>query len=261
MTLRKKLISAILASSFIALITASMPPIPAPVPANMEDAHWWWPQSDTEYKAVKWGYDDPSGSVLVYQDFAGKYVNMRGGHRVVPHAPNISRRIWIFGNSTAVGLELPDRYTFPSILQMLVGNAYRVENMGLAGIDIKAIAAWMKLQPVSDGDVILLLDGVFIRDEEAYAKEVQDARDWVIAHGAAFYFVLQPFQPSVWPQLVGIYPEFRRALKDASWMLDWGAMFKDQERVFAGRAGVHFNDEGSIVLAARLYLMLLSKLG
>jgi len=223
--------------------------IVSPVPAPLVDAPWWWNEVRPQWgDAFKLEYD-PTGTIPVFKDYSGKGITMRGGQRVVEYAPDADKRLWIFGNSALLGMELPDRYTIPSMLQMLIGSSVRVEDRALSGGDIWALNAYLSVTPIKAGDLVVFVSGGLDSNIDDYMKALNGAREFAESHGAAFSHVIQPC--AIQHNCVQ-YTGLRSRLNGASYSLDLGDLFADRQRVFF-ESGLHMNDEGSFVVASRIY--------
>ncbi len=99
-------------------------------------------------------------------NFDGKYVNVVNQQRVTTDQPqNYRHKIYIFGGSTMVGLEVGDQYTIPSYLQRMINEAYPdsylVENMGVDAYNAKEQTYYLThAVNLSSGDIVIFYDGV-----------------------------------------------------------------------------------------------------
>ncbi len=68
------------------------------------------------------------------ENYDGNYINFEDGfRRTVAQPTSAPNTIWLIGNSTMVCQQVADAYTIASQLQVLVGNTYRVVNVGMGG--------------------------------------------------------------------------------------------------------------------------------
>lgn len=80
---------------------------------------------------------------LIYnQDFKGKWINVINGIRTTSFSPDrFKQKVYVFGGSTVICLEVPDQYTFPSYLQKMLNhhkeNHFKVLNYGYVGASLK----------------------------------------------------------------------------------------------------------------------------
>ena len=95
----------------------------------------------------------------VSDDFTSAEVNTRNGARVTTHQPmNSIHTLWLFGNSVAYGLFVPDDDTIASRLQSLFPH-WRIVNQSTSGQSVRGQVAWLKQTPIKPGDIVVFVDG------------------------------------------------------------------------------------------------------
>jgi hypothetical protein len=98
---------------------------------------------------------------LRLRDYAGKYVNIVNGHRVVPNAPEgAERTIYVFGGCITFGAGCPDGGTSSAHLQQLLLDGghcdFRVENRGaFVFARGRFVFEQMKAMPYKPGDILV----------------------------------------------------------------------------------------------------------
>ncbi len=101
---------------------------------------------------------DPDGLVFP-GDFEGVYYNVKDGIRhTVGQPTHDAPTLYLFGNSTVFNGYLPDAYTLPSALQVLVPN-FRIVNMGANGASARIQLARLEKTRLRSGDVVVFYDG------------------------------------------------------------------------------------------------------
>jgi lysophospholipase L1-like esterase len=96
-----------------------------------------------------------------YPAYSSKWLNIENGHRKTSYFKNHSMRtIYIIGGSAVVGQEVPDNWTIPSQLQLLISDNFMVENFGYSGITSKKQLEVIKSLKVKPGDIVISYDGV-----------------------------------------------------------------------------------------------------
>jgi hypothetical protein len=98
-------------------------------------------------------------------NFHGRFFNTSGGIRATTfQPPAASHTVWMLGNSTLFGYEVPDELTIPSQLQRLLNAAYgphyRVVNLGQTGLGIPQNLRLLKRLPVRPGDIVIAYEGL-----------------------------------------------------------------------------------------------------
>lgn len=82
-----------------------------------------------------WTLTPQKGSFDFLQDKTGKFVNIKGGHRVIPDYLNSSdsKTMYFFGNSVMYGIGTDDENTLPSLIakeiKSRLKNLYHIKNM------------------------------------------------------------------------------------------------------------------------------------
>ncbi len=110
-----------------------------------------------------------SGEILTYEtgrtgylapaDFSGKLYHVKDGIRLTVGNPKVyEHTIWMFGNSSLLGFNVPDADTIPSQLQALLPD-YRVLNLSAEGQLARGELAWLKEVPLRAGDSVIFMDG------------------------------------------------------------------------------------------------------
>lgn len=114
-----------------------------------------------EGRSVKWRTSPQFG--WLPEDREGRYVNIRD-HRRVTVGGSAGPRIWMFGGSTVMSVEVPDAYTPASVVQRLVdaaGRPLKVENVGATTVSIQhQLFRMQTMTPLGAGDVVVFYDGV-----------------------------------------------------------------------------------------------------
>jgi hypothetical protein len=97
------------------------------------------------------------------EDRTGRYLNIRD-HRRLTVGGSAGPRIWIFGGSTVMSVEVPDAYTPASVVQRLANEAnwpITVENLGATTVSIRhQLFRLRTMTPVGAGDIVVFYDGV-----------------------------------------------------------------------------------------------------
>src|ERR1043165_1582369 len=79
-------------------------------------------------KRMKWKTSPEFG--WLPEDQSGEYITIENHQRrTVPRIERPARRLWVFGGSTIIGLEVPDTFTIPSFLQRSLPDT-EVKNVG-----------------------------------------------------------------------------------------------------------------------------------
>lgn len=98
-------------------------------------------------------------------NFSGELINIENGFRRTINNPSFAeRRMWIFGGSTIICLEVPDAYTIPSQLSALVNaqseNQFEVINSGASTITSRHQLFKLKNSTtLKKNDIVVFMDG------------------------------------------------------------------------------------------------------
>jgi len=118
-----------------------------------------------EAKQITWQTGEGFG--WLPDDRAGLYINISQHQRLTSDKPkNGGRRVWMFGGSTMMGAEVPDKLTIPSFLQRKVtasGSEPSPLVYNLGATTITANHQLFRLTHMSDvqpNDVVVFYDGV-----------------------------------------------------------------------------------------------------
>lgn len=136
----------------------------SPPPPPYRNADFDVKQLTFERNNVNWKADDKYG----YQasDTKGSYINIVDGIRVTTGSPsNPKNRVWVFGGSTIMCQEVPDRYTVPSQIQKILNEkypeTYQVINLGATSLTTKH-QFWRLFNSTKElkkGDIVIFYDG------------------------------------------------------------------------------------------------------
>ena len=168
------LIALVVAEFATRLFDLISPPMPrtwreislsSPPPPPYRDADYDVTQLSFERNNVTWKADDKYGYRAA--DINGSYINIVDGVRVTTGSPsNPKHRVWVFGGSTIMCQEVPDRYTVPSQIQRLLNEkspeTYQVINLGATSLTTKH-QLWRLLNDahgLGNGDIVIFYDGV-----------------------------------------------------------------------------------------------------
>lgn len=160
--------------------------------AHLNVAYWSDPTflSEREAELSIWYFD--AYDQKRPHDMTGRYFNFRDGYRVTTGQPTgAAPTLWLFGNSTMSGTEVPDDETIASAMQRLVGSAYRVVNAGIMGCGTPQIAIAVQRAPIHAGDVVMVLSGAGDTPSD-YTRYLALSRRAALERGAAFIAFLQP---------------------------------------------------------------------
>lgn len=134
---------------------------PGPYPNSKYDIRELW----RETEQLGWVTDATFG--YTPKDFSGQHINIKNGYRrTTGNPPHADHRIWFYGGSTVICLEVPDEYTLPSHFAQLVNSikgaskSFEIINAGASSITIKH--QLNKLRTYSDlkkGDIVIFMDG------------------------------------------------------------------------------------------------------
>lgn len=75
-----------------------------------------------------------------------------------PSSALAEHTLYLYGNSVAFGLFVPDADTIASRLQALM-REWRVVNLSASGQSVRGQLAWLEMTPVRVGDAVVFLDG------------------------------------------------------------------------------------------------------
>jgi hypothetical protein len=93
-------------------------------------------------------------------DYSGQYYNVVNGQRVTTGQPsNYTNTIYLTGASNIFDIEVPDNYTIASQIQAIVGEEYRVENLGVIAMGNHQIAQRIRSLSLIPGDIVILYEG------------------------------------------------------------------------------------------------------
>lgn len=143
-----------------------------------------------------WNISEKTGDIYP-KDFSGRFFNTSNGRRKTAFQPEkFENTIYLFGDSTVYGAEVPDEHTIASQLQLLFNKAhpekYVVENFGITSFttdkQLKMLKAVNKLKPE---DIVIFYEGIneiflnifYANSESSYMKVVQndlDAFSWML---------------------------------------------------------------------------------
>lgn len=107
----------------------------------------------------------PRTNLIIPNDFHGHFFNVENGFRVTTDIPkNTTKKIFIFGGSTAYSSEVPDGYTIASYLQRKLNSAgytsYQVVNAGVTSVNTNQQVERLRITPTTKNDVVIFYDGV-----------------------------------------------------------------------------------------------------
>jgi lysophospholipase L1-like esterase len=122
-------------------------------------------QLSVERNNVNWASDELYGYRAA--DTKGIYINILDGIRKTTGVPaNPKHKVWIFGGSTIMCQEVPDRYTVPSQIQRILNEKYpgiyKVINLGATSLTTRH-QLWRLNNDAKDiglGDIVIFYDGV-----------------------------------------------------------------------------------------------------
>src|SRR4051812_37499472 len=93
------------------------------------------------------------------KDHTGKEITIREGWRVTPGQPSQAlHTVYVFGNSTLLGREVPDSLTITALLQKLLPG-YRFENRGVYAGSTENNLHDLKRTNLNPGDVVIFYGG------------------------------------------------------------------------------------------------------
>lgn len=128
-----------------------------------------------ERNNVNWSAGDDYG--YLPKDTKGPYINIVDGLRVTTGSPmNAKNRVWVFGGSTIICMEVPDRYTIPSQIQKILSESnsapYQVMNIGATSLTTKH-QLWRLINSsngIKKGDIVVFYDGINDIAQSLYYK-------------------------------------------------------------------------------------------
>ncbi len=133
---------------------------PAPYLYADYDLNKLWEESTQ----IGWRTDE--NYAYLPNDVSGEYINIKNGFRkTVGNPVGAAHRIWMFGGSTMMCQEVPDKYTLPSQFSGLVNNIkgakFEVINFGASSITIKHQLYRLKTDSdIKKGDIVIFMDGI-----------------------------------------------------------------------------------------------------
>jgi lysophospholipase L1-like esterase len=136
------------------------------------------------------------------KDFHGEYINIENGYRrTVGNAPNPTKRIWVFGGSTIICVEVADAYTVPSHLSKMAnakfGNHFEVINSGATTISSRHQLYRLKhATDLKKGDLVVFMDGWNDISQSLYydnpsGNMIESNREQIAAAGLGSRIILQ----------------------------------------------------------------------
>ena len=143
-----------------------------------------------------WNISEKTGDVSP-KDFSGRYFNTFNGIRKTSFQPEkFESKVYIFGDSTVYGSEVPDEHTIPSQLQVLFNKLYPekyiVLNYGIASFSSdKQLKMLKTVNDLKQGDIVIFYEGInevfvnifYANIDSPYMKFVQndlDALSWLL---------------------------------------------------------------------------------
>lgn len=132
---------------------------PGPYPNSKYDIRELWHETEQ----LGWVTDATFG--YTPKDFSGQYINIQNGYRRTTGNPlHADHRIWFYGGSTVICLEVPDEYTLPSQLSRLAnslkGPKFEIINAGASSITIKhQLNKLLTYSDLKKGDIVIFMDG------------------------------------------------------------------------------------------------------
>ena len=94
----------------------------------------------------------------IVDDFDGKYFKVKDGIRYTVNQPNVSRTVWLFGNSAMFGLTVGTGQTIADYLQSQARD-YKVVNLGMIAADATLQTIRLKQTNIRPGDIVVFMDG------------------------------------------------------------------------------------------------------
>jgi len=133
---------------------------PGPYPNSKYDIRELWHETEQ----LGWVTDATFG--YTPKDFSGQYINIQNGYRKTTGNPPLAdHRIWFYGGSTVICLEVPDEYTLPSqfsrLANSLTGYKFEILNAGASSITIKhQLNKLLADSDIKKGDIVIFMDGL-----------------------------------------------------------------------------------------------------
>lgn len=133
---------------------------PGPYPNSKYDISELWHEAER----LEWATDATFGHTP--KDFSGQYINIQNGYRrTTGNPPDADHRIWIYGGSTVICVEVPDEHTLPSQFALLVnsarGNKFEIINAGASTVTIKhQLNKLLAYSDLKKGDIVIFMDGI-----------------------------------------------------------------------------------------------------
>jgi lysophospholipase L1-like esterase len=118
---------------------------------------------ESDFRKHKLVYDE--NGVLVQRNFTGQYINIIDHIRKTIDQPeNPDHKIHVFGGSTTICLEVPDEYTFASLLQQSLSEdselaTFKVVNYGVLGATTDSQLQRLKTISIEAGDIVIFYSG------------------------------------------------------------------------------------------------------
>ena len=114
-----------------------------------------------------WNISEKTGDISP-KDFSGRYFNTSNGIRKTSFQPEkFENTVYLFGDSTVYGSEVPDEYTIASQLQMLfsefIPGKYIVMNYGITSFTTdKQLKMLKTVDGLKEGDIVIFYEGIKI---------------------------------------------------------------------------------------------------
>ena len=143
------------------------------------------------------GWTTPSGTrLMIPVDYQGQYINTANGRRrTTGQPPTAKRTVHVVGGSTTFAAEVPDPYTIPSQLQLLLnkkfGDIYRVENLGAVTVTVAQQIELLKTIRLKEGDVVIFYDGV---NDITQSLMNGNPRGWIVGDNRRVFADLNSLQ-------------------------------------------------------------------
>lgn len=133
---------------------------PGPYPNSKYDIRELWHETEQ----LGWVTDATFG--YTPKDFSGRYINIKNGYRrTTGNPPHAEHRIWFYGGSTVICVEVPDEYTLPSqfsrLVNSLTDSKFEIINAGASSITIKhQLNKLLTYSDLKKGDIVIFMDGL-----------------------------------------------------------------------------------------------------
>jgi hypothetical protein len=135
------------------------------------------------------------GDYLVPEDYQSTDFNFREGFRVTVGQPTTySSTVWLVGPSNVVAVEIADKDTVASAMQVLMPTV-RVVNVGIYGATTAQLESRIKALPLEKNDVVILLAGsiesynVWSRADEDRGTRITDGICNILLHNVRLAMV------------------------------------------------------------------------